>query len=180
MELSIIRATEDNSCFDDIDRLNNEAFPANERVPTNKLLKFAKDGGELVAFYDKNEFIGFSYFKIGMGLTYICFLAIDKSKRCKGYGRAVLELLEKTFPENKLVLEIEPLDEKDAPNYAQRLRRDKFYKSCGFCDSGYKSAYMGLVFEVYYKGDDFDISTFAALLDSLRGGKFQPEVYKSK
>ncbi|MBP1573520.1 MAG: GNAT family N-acetyltransferase [Oscillospiraceae bacterium] len=179
MELSIIRATEDKSCLNDIDRLNIEAFPDNERVPTKKLLQFAKDGGELVAFYDKNEFIGFSYFKIGMGLTYICFLAVDRSKRCMGYGRAILELMEKTFPDNNLVLEIEPLDEKDAPNYHQRVRRDRFYKSCGFSDSGYKSAYMGLVFEVYYKGEDFDISTFYALLDSMRGGKFQPKVYKS-
>lgn len=175
----MVRATEDKGCFDDIDRLNREAFPDNERVPTDKLLRFTKSGGELVAFYDKNEFIGFSYFRAEMGLTYICFFAIQKEKRSMGYGRAVLEFLEKIFPNNQLVLEIEPLD-KAADNYSQRLRREAFYLGCGFLASGYTSAYLGLVFDVYYKGDGFEIKRFSELLDSMRGGKFQPVVKKKE
>lgn len=180
MELSIVRANKSPQCFDDIDTLNREAFPKDERVPTKKLLQYAKSGGELVAFYDRNEFIGFSYFRTGMGLTYICFFAVKKEKRSMGYGRAILKLIEEMYPQNQLVLEIEPLDNKNAVNYEQRVRRESFYRKNGFCNSGYKSAYMGLVFEVYYKGADFEIERFILLLDTLRGGKFQPEIYKSK
>ncbi len=179
MELSIIKVEKDTPCYKAVNRLNIEAFPKCERVPTGKLLSFTKSGGEFIAFYDKNEFIGFSYFRSAMGLTYICFLAIQKEKRSMGYGRAILEKMAMLYPNNQLVLEIEPLD-KSAENYEQRLRRASFYLSCGFKDSGYTSAYMGNVFDIYYKGTGFEIKRFYDLLDSMRGGKFQPVVTKKE
>lgn len=59
-------------------------------------------------------------------------MAIDGRQRSKGYGSLILRELAQEAGRRPCVLTIEPMDEKEAPNYSQRLKRLAFYEANGY------------------------------------------------
>lgn len=156
-----------------IDRLNIEAFPEEERFDTADMINFAEKGGlSIYAVYDDSLFIGFFTCMQSVEIFYICFFAIQKEFRSKGYGSAIFKFIQETYSDRQVVVDIEFPDEK-AENNAQRLSRIKFYNRIGMFTTKYRLNYSGLSFEIYCN-KPFDKTAFENMLEPYRNKKFQP------
>lgn len=141
--------------------LYEEAFPPEERVDTHLLDEFAREPTvEFTAYYDADEFCGFSY-SIDTGTyLYLLFLAVRANGRSRGYGTRILERLKARFPERTIVLEIEPLDP-SAPNADQRERRLAFYQRNGFVLAGFDSIEGDMTYTLLKSTGHFDAASCA-------------------
>ena len=162
--------------LDNLKALYFEAFPEDERAPFEILLdRASQDKGKFILFYnDVNTFVGMVYLVGGPYFNFIFYLAVVSSFRNQGYGGEILKILKDLYKDKALALNIEPVD-KNAPNYAERVRREAFYLRNGFNDLGYQTKDGGLYFEMfsyngYVKKEDY--------IQSLRNF-FGDELYES-
>ena len=81
--------------------------------------------------YDEDKFCGIAYYVISDSTVYLTYLAVNKDLRGQGYGTKILSLLEKQYPDQAIVIDIEPVVP-TAKNYQQRVSRLKFYERNGF------------------------------------------------
>jgi hypothetical protein len=165
---AIMRVTEVSSRkkgYDSIKILYHEAFPRREQIPFSVLRLMAhRKGINFLAFYEEDELCGMTYLVRDQWTVFVLFLAIDGRKRDRGYGTRILRWLKSRFPDCEIVLEIEPLDEEQAPNHMQRKKRMEFYERSGIRDTGWE-VYEG---DVRYwllssEGRDFDPYEFRKL-----------------
>jgi len=130
--------------------LNNSEFPRNERMPVWMLLRMTKTKkgiADFMAFYDDDLFVGFiSLFTIG-NLTYVALLAVNSNIQSKGYGSRILGYVKTLYPDNRVTINIEVLDE-NAANNKQRKRRRAFYYKNGYESSGIILKMVGPALEV--------------------------------
>lgn len=114
--------------------LYNSAFPAEERAPFGLLMSRIKKGrAEMLAAFDGEEFIGFAYTVCNEEIVYLFYLAIEESKRGRGYGSLILNGVKKKYRGRRIFLAREQLDS-SAANYQQRISRHEFYLHRGFED----------------------------------------------
>lgn len=152
-----------------VKKLYHKAFPKVERIPMIVLLwKAKKEEVQFVAFYDREEFIGFAYMFSSNNITFILYLAIDASRRSKGYGKTILSMIEADYPEHRLVLNIEEIDP-TADNYTQRVKRKDFYLKNGYKNAGYRMIQAGERYEVMVKGLALNETEFLQLFQNLMG-----------
>ena len=113
--------------------LYEAAFPVEERLPLWQLSwNSLKNGQSFLAYFDQGVFIGFTYAICTDNLVYLLFLAVEESKQSQGYGSQILAQVKKKAGERPCVLTIEPMDEEQVSNRAQRLKRLAFYKRNGY------------------------------------------------
>ena len=119
--------------FKKVASLYEAAFPVEERLPLWKLSwNSLKNGQSFLAYFDQEVFIGFTYAICTDNLVYLLFLAVEESKQSQGYGSQILAQVRKGAGERPCVLTIEPMDEEDASNRSQRLKRLAFYENNGY------------------------------------------------
>lgn len=137
----------------DIEPLYLGAFPENERPPVHYFFYSVKKHKEnhLYAYYDFNQFVGFTYLTIYKDIVYIFFLAVSESIRNKGYGSQILNDIKEKYKDNVLLLCYEEVDEKYEDNEL-RKKRQSFYFSNGFQDNILKTNEFGVVFNTAYIG----------------------------
>ena len=164
--------------FADMDKfteLNTEAFPKQERVPVKNFLKMREEGLiDLIAVYDGEVFVGFCAVMVDRPTVYLCYFAVEKSLRSRGYGGRILDLLREKYAGCQVVLEL--VDE-TAPNNEQRITRRSFYIRNGFCPTGYGMAYFGMEFELLCGSPEFDMDDFMRLIDKLKVKNFRPRIF---
>jgi len=139
------------------------ALPAEERMPFFWI--YSKRKRKNVSFfniYDGDEWAGFVYFSHNKDLIYVWFFAIDENARSKGYGSAVLAEIKRLYPDFRIVLGVEMIDE-NAENNAQRIKRKRFYERNGFRETDYMLQYRDLKVEFLLFGDSFDIEELYAI-----------------
>lgn len=85
----------------------------------------------MLSFYEKNLFVGFCYLINNNNLTFIPYLAINDNIRSKGYGTKIINKIKSIYKDNRIILDIEPID-KNSENNEQRIRRKNFYNKNGF------------------------------------------------
>lgn len=101
--------------------VNDEAFPDEERISSEKLINFCLNlNCDFWGIYD-DEFAGFIVILPDkeLKIAYIWFLAIDSKYRSKGLGTKTLQEINKKYSEFQLVLDLEKIDE-TAKNIEQR------------------------------------------------------------
>ncbi|MDU7942566.1 MAG: GNAT family N-acetyltransferase [Streptococcus salivarius] len=119
--------------FKKVASLYEAAFPVEERLPLWQLSwNSLKRGQSFLAYFDQGVFIGFTYVICTDNLVYLLFLAVEESKQSQGYGSQILAQVKKEARVRPCVLTIEPMDEKDASNRNQRLKRLAFYERNGY------------------------------------------------
>ena len=119
--------------FKKVASLYEAAFPVEERLPLWQLSwNSLKNGQSFLAYFDQEVFIGFTYAICTDNLVYLLFLAVEESKQSQGYGSQILAQVRKGAGERPCVLTIEPMDEEDASNRSQRLKRLAFYENNGY------------------------------------------------
>lgn len=110
--------------------LYEAAFPVEERLPLWQLSwNSLKNGQSFLAYFDQGVFIGFTYVICTDNLVYLLFLAVKESKQSQGYGSQILAQVKKKAGVRPCVLTIEPMDEEQVSNRAQRLA---FYERNGY------------------------------------------------
>ena len=118
--------------FKKVASLYEAAFPVEERLPLWQLSwNSLKNGQSFLAYFDQEVFIGFTHAICTDNLVYLLFLAVEESKQSQGYGSQILAQVKKKAGERPCVLTIEPMDEEQVSNRAQRLKRLAFYKRNG-------------------------------------------------
>ena len=170
--------------IDNVKELYYGSFPENERMPMNLLLWKAKlDFVDFLVIYDEDVFVGFTYLITHKDLTYVLYIAIDDNIRSKGYGSLALAQIKEKYPDNRIILNIEVIDE-TASNYEQRVTRRKFYTRNGYQNSelAYKDRW-GL-YEVMINGDKANKEEFYGLLKRFAGAilfsVFKPQITSSR
>ena len=128
------------------------AFPREERPPMWMLTRRCRQGkARFRAVVDSGRFVGLTYVIGDERVKTLMFLAIDESARDGGYGSAILKKVRTEYPDQKLFLNIEPLDE-NAPNYDQRCRRKAFYERNGLSCLDYQVREAGVTYEMMTYG----------------------------
>lgn len=115
-----------------IKQLYYRSFPGYEQEAWLRLMfKRLFTRADFTAYYDGQQFVGFTYIVHHQGIHYLLYLAVNDQIRSRGYGSRILQQLNDTYAEDTLVLDIEQLDPSAANNH-QRQRRLKFYQKNGF------------------------------------------------
>ena len=120
------------------------------------------------AYYDGEVFAGFAYFVAIGDLTYLGFIAISPDSRSKGYGSQIMAHIESCYPENRIILCIEKVNEA-AENNQQRIRRRDFYLRNGYSSSGLIVEEKGEDFELLVKGGDCSKEDFYTAIKKFAG-----------
>ena len=132
----------------DVRPLFEEAFPVDERPPSN--IFFSSFLGEnnkvLLGFYEKNEFVGFTSLIVYKDICYIFFLAVSPTKRNQGWGGKILQYVKEKYQEYNILLCYEEVNEK-YDNYSQRRIREQFYLNNGFKINPLKTNEFGVIFQ---------------------------------
>ena len=148
-----------------IQRINEEAFPPDERMSVEEMFSFSIDS-EVLGFIIEDEIVGFSLVLMGERTAFVVLLAIDKQFRNKGYGSQALKAMVQAFPDKQLVLDFEEVIE-TADNYVQRLSRKNFYLRNGFHVTGRFTVLCGGRFEVVCTGAQLDEADLHEIMVSI-------------
>ena len=94
--------------LDRVERLNNEAFPEEERIPLSEFLQLdGHDDYHFFAFYDEDDFVGFASVLYNDKVFYVSFFAIVPQMRSHGYGSEIIDKLVDFYgPSRSMVLEV--------------------------------------------------------------------------
>ena len=110
--MELIKITQDFTEKEKLYALNDEAFPKEERIPSDKLLALLHElGCDAWAFYE-GVFVGFAVLLSDRALqvAYLSYLAIDGAYRSKGCGGAALAKLAEVYEDCQIVLDMERME----------------------------------------------------------------------
>ena len=149
--------------------LYTSAFPVNEQIPMPFLLWKAKKAFvDFLAFYDEGQFVGFIYLITNNDLTLVLFVAVNSKIQSKGYGGKIMNHVKILYPNNRIILNIEALDE-CAGNNEQRIKRRAFYIKNGYNSSGIIVADKVATFETLITNGTCKIEEYQALVKRFMG-----------
>lgn len=132
--------------------LYQTAFPAVERL-NPKWLRYRTrtSQAEWLQVEVDEQWAGFAYVLVGPHLVYVLYLAVSPTLRGQGVGTAVLQAIQQRYPDHVITLSAERPQQKGVTNYAQRLRRQKFYVQNGFKLAGfYSRERAGVEYDFYF------------------------------
>ncbi len=177
MQLNTERISKESRFWQQINSLAKEAFPPEEYLAPDKLVEMSKaDNFDFFALTDGNVFVGYMAVQMYKDLAYLFFLAIDSSCRAKGYGSRAIETLRTLYPGKKQVVDFE-LQDCAAPNNEQRMKRRQFYLKNGYKETGLFLSYLGVDYEVFCMGDNFEPQEFKDMMKEIRVDGFEPEYF---
>ncbi len=177
MRLTTEHVTENNCYWNEINRLAKEAFSPEEYLAPTELAKMSKsDDFDFLLLTDAEQFVGFMVVQTYPNMAYLFFLAIDENSRSKGYGSRAIETLREEYPNKIHTVDFEMLD-KNASNYEQREKRRNFYLRNGYQETGLLLSYLGVDYEVFCMGDNFDINIFKAMMKNIQVDGFNPRYF---
>jgi len=120
-------------------------------------------GFDFFSFYDDERMIGLAYLVSSQNLTFLLYLAVDRSFRSKGYGSQILQWIKGNIA-GTIVLDIDTVREQDAPDYEQRISRKRFYERNGFRDTGDQLLDDEEIYDVLACGDNYNKEEYTKLL----------------
>lgn len=161
--------------------VNDEAFPDEERISSEKLINFCLNlNCDFWGIYD-DEFAGFIVILPDkeLKIAYIWFLAIDSKYRSKGLGTKTLQEINKKYSEFQLVLDLEKIDE-TAKNIEQRKKRLAFYERNGYIRTNFGMTYFGVDYEILCNDTKFNNKDFQTFISKIKLKGFNPKIYPIK
>lgn len=162
----------------DVKGIYFDAFPKNERMPFPMMVAMSKLWNtDFLGFYDGNTLCGFVYLAHNRKIVFVMFLAVDKTLRSKGYGSAILQKIQNTYPDKKIIISIEPCD-KNSPDIELRTRRKDFYIRNGYKETGYMMKLSGVVQEIIITNGEFNKTQLRAFFVLYSNGTMWPKIWK--
>ena len=161
---------EDKEIFAEIKTLYEAAFPKNERKEIKYLLEKGQDVGEVYAFFDGEKFVGFTCLLSYHTICHVIYFAVAENLRDEGYGTKIIKAVCEAKKRKRVLVDIE-MEEDDAPNEAQRVKRKEFYLRNGFKDT-----------EITYRweGDDYEILSYGGNCTKGEFRAFWSGIYKKE
>ena len=151
-------------------RLYESAFPREERIPWEDLLRLVREMPlEFAEYRDGEELLGLTIVYPRPRLSWFWYFAVPEEKRGRGIGQSILSALLARYEGRSAVLDMEDPAQPGAPNAAQRLRRRDFYLRNGFRETGVGKTFGPVAMTMMLKGEDtFATSDYDTLLSELR------------
>lgn len=155
-----------------------ESFLKNERMPFPMMVAMSKLWNtEFLSFHDKETLCGFIYLATNRRLVFVMFLAVDEKLRSKGYGSAIMQEIQKRYPDKKIIISIEPCDE-NAFDLDIREKRRAFYIRNGYQGTGYMMKLNGVVQEIIITNGEFSKKEFRSFFAFYSNGTMWPRIWK--
>ena len=128
------------------------AFPAAERKPWSMIRRMYRDGRtDIWCLMRAGEFMGLAITINGSDMILLDYFAIEKNRRGLGIGTQALQGIMARYGNKGFFLEIESTLEQ-CPDSAMRLRRKKFYLSCGLQEMHTQATLFGVKMELLGNG----------------------------
>jgi len=102
LDVKLIKQTDTQNC-NEVLKIYTNSFPENERIDFEN---FFKNNRELYGYFDNDELVCFISCKKNYFYSFICYFAVEKSKRSMGYGSAILEIFKNSNKDKCIVLNI--------------------------------------------------------------------------
>ncbi len=133
----------------DLKILYRDAFPASEKKPFWLIQKKQREGfSEILGLInEENRLVGEIITIAWQDLLLVDYFAIAEDVRGQGYGALALRLMKERCKGKRLLLEIETPDV-SCENSLERVRRKRFYQSCGMESMEYHVGLFGVEMEI--------------------------------
>ena len=162
----------------EVKRIYCDAFPKKERMPFPMMVAMSKLWNtDFLSFYDGDTLCGFIYLAHNRKIVFVMFFAVDAALRSKGYGSAILQEIQKKYPNKKIIISIEPCDE-TAHDIEIRKKRKAFYLRNGYKETGYKIKLAGVIQEIIISGGEFDKAQFKRFFALYSNGTMWPHIWR--
>ena len=150
-------------------RLYESAFPDEERIPWDDLLRLVREMPlEFAEYRDGEELLGLTIVYPRPRLSWFWYFAVPKEKRGRGIGQRILSALLARYEGRSAVLDMEDPAQPGAPNPEQRRRRAAFYRRNGFRETGVGKTFGPVAMTILLRGDDtFAMSDYDTLLSEI-------------
>ena len=136
-----------------IKQLYQTAFPEEERIPWDDLLRLIGEMGlDFTAYYEESDFVGFTIVYPRPSYSWFWYFAVREDLRGKGYGQQILTLLVGKYRGQSLVMDIESTRQESAENREVRQRRHAFYLRNGFQETQLFRGWSGIEYTILMRG----------------------------
>ena len=143
-------------------RLYFAAFPAAERKPWQMIRKMYRLGKtDIWCVMQEGKFCGLAITINSPDVILLDYFAIAKNRRGQGVGTQALKAIITKYDDKGFFLEIESTLE-DSRDRAMRLRRKKFYLSCGLAEMHTQATLFGVKMELLGIGCHLDYNAYKA------------------
>lgn len=144
-----------NKYKNEIKKLYIHSFPKSERFPFWILKECSKSKNVLFnVILDNEKIIGMEYIINYENISYLMYLAVDETKRNKGYGSQILKDLNQEY--NTIILSIEKTNKNLRDD---KQKRKDFYLRNGFNETNKFIKDNGVEYEILCTNREYDITS---------------------
>lgn len=139
---------------EELKRLYQTAFPENEQIPWDDLMRLVEEMHlDFTAYYEGDTLIGFTIVYPRPSFNWYWYFAVKEELRGKGLGQQILTQLIEKYKGQSCVLDMESPEQQPCPNLEQRQRRHAFYLRNGFRDTHVYRRYGDIEMTIMMMGE---------------------------
>ncbi len=176
MILQEVNVSKKLSDYNEISAFMKRVFPKEELMPMwlIKLLTLKKNY-DFKAYYDNDLFVGILFTIDSDDTLFVFYIAVNDKVHSKGYGSKLLQTLFDKYPDKSVTLFIETMDDKDAQNYQQRVKRLAFYERNGFVHTDIKAGFKTPFVDILSTDKNFNAAKAKKLMKAIPMKIFAPK-----
>ena len=157
-----------------IKELYESSFPEDEQVPFFHLENQAYTSiSDIYGVYD-HEFIGLLVNVYYEDILFLWYIAIEPKFQNKGYGSLILKQIQNSYPNHRIVLNIELVDN----NNPIQIKRKHFYIKNGFKECGFYTEEYGVFYEMLYYHQPITYQEYEKMMRNFSGDEVFDQIYK--
>ncbi len=156
------------SDYKEICQFMKRVFPREEVIPMWLVRLFnLKKKYDFNVYYDNDLFVGILFTIDTKDTIFVFYLAVNDKIQSKGYGREILQILFQKYPDKSVTLFIETMDDKNAKNYEQRVKRLAFYERNGFFYTCIKAGFRDPFVDILSTDKDYNLAKAKKLMKAI-------------
>ena len=153
MTMKTKQITKTNADNEQLKMLYQTAFPENEQIPWDDLVRLIDQMHlDFTTYYEDEKFVGFTIVFPHKQFNWFWYFAVKPELRGKGKGQKILTTIIEKYKGKTLVLDMESPKQK-CDNLEQRIRRHDFYIRNGFRDTNIYRKYDDIEMTIMIIGD---------------------------
>ncbi len=154
--------------YKEICQFMKRVFPKEELMPMWLVrLITLKKKYDFKVYYDNDLFVGITFTIDSKDTLFVFYLAVNDEIHSKGYGSKLLQVLFDKNPDKTVTLFIETMEDKNASNYEQRVKRLAFYERNGFINTGFKAGFKTPYVDILSSDKNYDEEKAKKLMKSI-------------
>ncbi len=151
--------------YNEITAFMERVFPKEELMPMWLLHLITKmKNYDFNAYYDNDLFVGIMFTIESKKSLFVFYIAVNDEIQSKGYGSKLLSSLFEKYKDKPISLFIETMDDKNASNYEQRVKRLSFYEKNGFIHTGIRAGGKTPFIDILSTDKNFSVKDAKKLL----------------